>query len=47
MKELIMEYLSDVYYLDGEENAVYSILDDSKIGFIQIESALTRIFDLR
>ena len=41
-----MEYLGDVYYIDTYENAVYSILDDSKVGFVQIESAITRIFGI-
>lgn len=46
MEELITEYLNGAYYLSAVDNAAYKTLDDSKVGFAEIESIVGRMFKL-
>jgi hypothetical protein len=46
MKELILEYLNETFYLNSIENTAYLTKDDTPIGFQQIESNITRTFNI-
>jgi len=46
MKELILEYLNDTFYVSAVDNAAYRSEDDSPIGFQQIESNIIRTFHM-
>ena len=46
MKELILEYLEETFYISAVDNATYKVDCDSQIGFSQIEANLIQTFHL-
>ena len=47
MNEIILEYLNDEFYYSAVDNGVFSISNDNnKIGYQQIETIITKIFNI-
>jgi hypothetical protein len=47
MEKLILEYLNEEFYYSSVDNAIYSTLNEyQKIGYIQLENIITKIFNI-
>lgn len=47
MEKLILEYLNEEFYYSSVDNAIYSIINDhQKIGYVQLENIVVKIFNI-